>query len=153
MPDEDAIKADIVATRAELAETADALAAKLDVKAQANAKLHAAGEKVGERYVRLRASAPEPVQKAIGKVEQAGRPVAAKVAADKKRAALIAGGAVVALLVAKRVRKAAPALSAAARARRSPSGRAGRPDPAILRRHPPRAGLARACRRTSRRRR
>lgn len=101
MPNEDAIKADIVATRAELAETADALAAKLDVRAQANAKLHAAGNKVGRRYMQLRASAPEPVQKAIGKVE----PVAAKAAEEKKRIALILAGVVVTLFVVQRVRK------------------------------------------------
>lgn len=39
----DRIKADIEATRAELAETADALAAKLDVKAQAKQKVQAIG--------------------------------------------------------------------------------------------------------------
>ena len=42
----DELRADIEATRAELAETADALAAKLDVKAQATEKVHAVGDKI-----------------------------------------------------------------------------------------------------------
>lgn len=45
----DEIRADIAATRAQLADTADAMAAKLDVKAQAGAKLHEAGAKVDEK--------------------------------------------------------------------------------------------------------
>ena len=40
------LRADIEATRAELSQTADALAAKLDVKAQAKEKVHAVGDRV-----------------------------------------------------------------------------------------------------------
>jgi hypothetical protein len=47
--DADEIRADIAATRAQLADTADALAAKLDVKAQAGAKLHEAEAKANEK--------------------------------------------------------------------------------------------------------
>jgi hypothetical protein len=96
--DEERLKADIVAARAELAETADALAAKLDVKAQASEKLHAAG-------ARARAATPEPVQKALGKAEVAAQPVINAAAEDKKRTAMIVGGMVFALLVLKRLRK------------------------------------------------
>lgn len=42
MTERERLEAEIQATRGELAETADALAAKLDVKAQARAKLHSA---------------------------------------------------------------------------------------------------------------
>lgn len=94
MSEPDEIKADILATRAELAETADALAAKLDVKAQAKAKVHAAGDKVNQRYARLRQSTPEPVQQALDKAVQHKKPVV-----------LAAVGMAVALLVVKRLRK------------------------------------------------
>lgn len=69
MTEADRIRADIEATRAELAETADALAAKLDVKAQAKAKVDEIGP-------------------------------------EKLRLAGIGAGALVALLVLVRVRKA-----------------------------------------------
>jgi hypothetical protein len=107
MSSEEEIKADIAATRAELAETADALAAKLDVKAQANERLHAVGEKVTSSYERARAATPEPVQKAIGKAEVAAQPVLNAAAEDKKRTALVIGGAVLGLLIFRRVRKGA----------------------------------------------
>ena len=101
--DEERIKADIAATRAELAETADALAAKLDVKAQAGQKVHEAGARIGEGYAHLRDSAPPPVQKAIGRTQQAVSPLVAHAAADKRRTALVVAGSVMALLVARRL--------------------------------------------------
>jgi hypothetical protein len=104
MTQPDQIKADIETTRAELAETADALAAKLDVKAQAGEKLHAVGDTVSGRYAHARDSAPAPVQKALGSAEQAARPVVAKAGEDKKRTALVAVGALVVLLVVRRLR-------------------------------------------------
>lgn len=103
--DSEALKADIEATRAQLAETADALAAKLDVKAQAGKRVDEVGEKVHNAYDSAKASAPEPVANAIGKVEQAAAPVLAKATEDKKRTALIAGGVIVALLIVSRIRK------------------------------------------------
>jgi chromosome segregation ATPase len=103
--EEEQLKADIEATRAELAETADALAAKLDVKAQANKKVHEAGDKLSGRLAQARQTAPEPVQKAIGSVERAAQPVIAKAAEDKKRTALAVGGAVFVLLLIRRVRR------------------------------------------------
>jgi malonyl CoA-acyl carrier protein transacylase len=102
--EKDRIKADIEATRAELAETADALAAHLDVKAQASKKMHQAGQRMGERVSQVRDAPPEPVQKAIGKTEQAVSPVLAKAAADKKRTLLVLAGTAVVLIVVRRVR-------------------------------------------------
>ncbi len=103
--DAERLKAEIEATRAELAETADALAARLDVKAQAGQKVHAVGEKVGDRYASLRDSVPEPVQKAIGKAEQTAQPVVAKAAEDKRRTLLVVAGSVVVALVIRRLRR------------------------------------------------
>jgi hypothetical protein len=107
MTEQDRLKAEIEATRAELAETADALAAKLDVKSQAGRKVQAAGDKVTDGYVHLRDAAPEPVQKAIGKTEQAVSPLIARAAADKRRALLAFVGTVALVLVIRRVRSRA----------------------------------------------
>lgn len=102
------IEADIIATRAELAETADALAAKLDVKAQASQKVHDAGDRlagtVSEKYTGIKDKAPEPVQKAIGKTEQAVSPLVAQAAADKKRTLIVLGGVAALIVVVRRVR-------------------------------------------------
>jgi hypothetical protein len=103
-PEVGQLKSDIERTRAELAETVDALAAKLDVKAQARERMHAVADQAGQAMGRARSSAPVPVQHALDTVEQAARPVVAKAAADKKRAALVAGGLVVLLLVLRRAR-------------------------------------------------
>jgi hypothetical protein len=105
MTDAESVKAEIVATRAELAETADALAAKLDVKAQASHKLHETGDRMSAKYQELKSSAPPQVQKAIAKVEQAAQPVLAKAGEDKKRTAMITAGGLIALLVLRRLMK------------------------------------------------
>lgn len=103
-PGTDAIQADIEATRAQLAQTAEALAAKLDVKAQADNLVQDVTAKGADVYESAKASAPEPVQKVIGKAEVAARPVVAKAAEDKKRTALIVGGVLAALFVVQRIR-------------------------------------------------
>lgn len=92
MSDPDAIRAEIVATRAELAETANALAAKLDPKAQAKHALHNAHD-----------ATPEPVQQALDRTAQLAQPVIAQVKQDPRRAALLVAGALAALLVARRL--------------------------------------------------
>src|SRR4051812_44304461 len=101
--DAERLKAEIEATRAELAQTADALAAKLDVKAQANKKVHAVGEKVSERYTQVHDAAPPPVQKALDKTGQAVSPVMARAAADKRRTLLVLAGSAVVLIVVRKV--------------------------------------------------
>lgn len=103
--DADLLKADIAATRAELAATADALAAKLDVKAQAQKKAHNLGEAAGEKYAAAKDAAPEPVQKIIDRAEHAAQPVVAQATANKKRTALIVGGVLALVFVVRRVRK------------------------------------------------
>lgn len=110
MSDEtEAIKADIEQARAELAQTADALAAKLDVKAQAERKVHEAGDRAAGKYASAKASAPVPVQQALTKVEHVGAPVVAKAADDKRRTALVILGAVAAALIARRLARRAAA--------------------------------------------
>jgi hypothetical protein len=105
MTDPDEIKAEIDRTRAELAETANALAARLDVKAQARDKAQAAGERIAAKVEQVRESAPEPVQNALGKAEQAAQPVLAKAAEDKQRTAVTVGGVLVLLVLVRRLRK------------------------------------------------
>jgi hypothetical protein len=98
----EAIKADIEQTRAELAATTDALATKLDVKAQARTKAQAAGAGVSRAYQSARSSMPEPVQRAWSKAGTATSPLAAKAAEDKRRTALVAAAVIVAALVVRR---------------------------------------------------
>lgn len=98
------IKADIEQTREQLADTVDALAGKLDVKAQARTKLHEAQLRASTSYQNARSSAPEPVQRALDSAQQAAQPVVAKAAEDKKRTAMIAGGVLLVLLLLRRRR-------------------------------------------------
>lgn len=103
MTDIEKVRSEIELTRAELARTVDALHAKMDVKAIAKERVDEAGARAAEAYQHAKAAAPEPVQQAIGRVEQATAPLVAKAAQDKKRTAMMAGGAVLALLVLRRV--------------------------------------------------
>jgi chromosome segregation ATPase len=91
MTDPDEIKAEIDRTRADLAETVDALTSKLDVKAHARQRAAQAQAKVGERLQALTASAPPQVQQALARAGEMARPVAAKAAEDKRRTAVVAG--------------------------------------------------------------
>lgn len=102
------IQKDIERTRAELAETVDALSAKLDVKAQAKQRAHEAGDTAAQTYQNAKSAAPPPVQQALDKVEQAAKPVFAKAAEDKRRTALVVGGALVVLLLLRRARRRHP---------------------------------------------
>jgi hypothetical protein len=103
--DTEDLKSEIERTRAELADTVDALTAKLDVKAQAQHRAQELAGKAATTYGNAKASAPEPVQQAIGTVEHAARPVVEKARQDPKRTAMIAGGVLVALLILRRLRK------------------------------------------------
>jgi hypothetical protein len=102
-----AIKADIEQARAELAGTADALAARLDVKnnvkTAAHRKVQGAGERVSSAYESAKGATPEPVQQAWARAESAAQPVVAKAGEDKKRTALIVAGVLAVVLVARRI--------------------------------------------------
>lgn len=103
----DEIKADIEHTRAQLAGTVDALTDRLDVKARATERAHELGHRAAEKAEQVKAAAPEPVQKAMDKAGQAAKPVLDKIvdraAADKRRTALVVGGVLLAVLIARRV--------------------------------------------------
>lgn len=73
--DAEAVRADIEATRAELAQTVDALHRKLDVKAQAAAKVAETRQKFGDTAARAKASAPPPIQHTVGRVTAKAGPV------------------------------------------------------------------------------
>lgn len=145
MTEHDRLKADIEATRAELAETADALAARLDVKAQAERRVHEAGARVSSRYVEVRDSAPPPVRKALGAAEQA----MARAAKDKRATFVVLAGSVVVVLVVRRVGPVAVRAGRSRWTRASRATRRGRATPA--RRRLPATAVP-ASRRRSRRR-
>lgn len=106
MTDIEKVRSEIELTRAELARTVDALHAKMDVKAIAKERADEVGARATEAYQHAKAAAPEPVQQVIGRVEHAAAPLVAKAAQDKKRTAMVAGGAVFALLLLRRVSRA-----------------------------------------------
>lgn len=90
----DELRADIVNTRAELADTLDRLAARLDVKSRARHQL--AGAKSSAR-IRLQ-NAPQPVQQAaaaLARLAQQARPY-------RKQLAAAATGMLLIALVARR---------------------------------------------------
>jgi hypothetical protein len=107
MSDANQIKSDIEHTRAELAQTVDALSAKLDVKAQAGQRAHEMQARAAHAYGSAKASAPPPVRHAWDRAEVATQPVVVKAKEDPKRAALVLGGGLLALLVLLRTRRAA----------------------------------------------
>lgn len=80
-PSVDELRADVERTREELAQTVDALGAKLDVKTRAKARVAETRQQAGALAVRLRASAmteqgkPTPV--ALGVAAAAGAALAA----------------------------------------------------------------------------
>jgi hypothetical protein len=102
-PDVGELKSDIERTRAELADTVDALAAKLDVKAQARHRAHDAATRASQAVERVRAATPQPVQHALDAVGHASKPLVERAARNKKRTALIVGGVLAAVVVARRV--------------------------------------------------
>ncbi len=131
-PGIDEVRADIESTRADLADTVDALSAKLDVKQQARARANDVKQQAAARVqdVRQRAAdavgkAPAPVQNALHKSTETVAPVAQQVgqkAGENRQQVLIGAGAFVLLLLARRRRKAAKkrkAAKAAARAERA----------------------------------
>jgi hypothetical protein len=105
MTEQERLQAEIAAARAELAETADALAAKLDVKAQAGQRIQAAGEKLTDRLAHLHDAAPAPVQKALEQTGHVMSPALARARADKRIVLAVLAGTMAAVLVARRLRR------------------------------------------------
>jgi hypothetical protein len=94
---EQIVQSDIEQARADLAETVDALAGKLDVKAQASHKVAEAKQKAADTATRMKQSAPPPVQHALDVAGEKGRPLVQK--AEPHRNKIIAGVAVAVVLV------------------------------------------------------
>lgn len=93
----DAVRADIVAARAELAQTVDALSEKVDVKARAGEKVSAVRQDVRERAARAKQAAPPQVQHALD--------VASEKAAPHRKQIAIGAAAIALLLLIKQRRR------------------------------------------------
>lgn len=105
MREAETLRSQIEQTRAELAETVDALAARLDVKAQASRRAHEMQAAATQAYDNAKASAPPQVRQAWDRAEVAAQPVVTKAKEDPRRTAMVAGGVVLALLVLIRLRR------------------------------------------------
>jgi hypothetical protein len=101
----DEIREEIDRTRADLAQTVDALHDKLDVKARAKTKAHDVSASVSTTATKLMQQAPPPVQAALDRSASAIAPAAAKAQPYRSQIALGAGGAVVVLLIIRRIRR------------------------------------------------
>jgi hypothetical protein len=101
----DKVRSDIELTRAELADTVDALRAKLDVTALARRRAEELESRAFDGYARAKAAAPPPVRVALDKVEQVAAPVLSRAAQDKKRAAAMLGGTLLSVLNIRRLRR------------------------------------------------
>jgi hypothetical protein len=98
---EQIVQSDIEQARAELADTVDALAAKLDVKAQAGQRVAEAKQKAADAATRAKQAAPPAVQHALDTAGEKAAPIVQKVSqqAAPHRGKIIAVGAVVLLVL------------------------------------------------------
>ncbi len=107
--DPDEIRAEIEQTRADLADTVDALSAKLDVKARAGDKAHELKQSVADATTRAKESAPPQVQQSLDRAQAVLEPAVGKAveAARPYRTQLLIGVAVavVLLVVRRRIHK------------------------------------------------
>ncbi|MBE7189462.1 DUF3618 domain-containing protein [Jatrophihabitans endophyticus] len=105
--DLDAIRSDIEQTRAELADTVEQVADKLNVKSQVGHKTESVKKAAAEKATQAKASTPEPVQNALNAVgAKAGPPAhrAGEAMAPHrgKIIAGLAGGLVIFVIVRRR---------------------------------------------------
>jgi ElaB/YqjD/DUF883 family membrane-anchored ribosome-binding protein len=104
------IRTDIEQTRAELADTVDALSDKLNVKARAGDKAGEAKAKVSSAAAQAKAKAPEPVQHALETVGAKARPVAHQASEQirpyRKQILIGVSAAMAVLLILRRKRNA-----------------------------------------------
>lgn len=106
-PDPDdpaAIRGDIEEVRAELSETVNALAYKVDVKSRAQEKAQEIKAVASERAEEIKAAAGQTAQQLAGIAQQRAQQVQ-HVAREKPRQAAAVGGAVLALLALLRLRR------------------------------------------------
>lgn len=76
----EAIRADIVSTRAELADTVDQVVMKLDVKARASDRVASLRQTAGEKVSAVRQGAPSPLRECLEKSVVAAGPSARRTA-------------------------------------------------------------------------
>jgi len=104
----DQIKAQVEQSRADLADTVDELAERLNVKSQAKAKADDLRSAAAAKATRLKQSMPAPVQHAIDTVAAKATPVARRTAevARPHRSKILAGAAAatMALVILRRRR-------------------------------------------------
>lgn len=104
------IRTDIEQTRAELADTVDALTDKLNVRARAGDKVGEAKAKVSCAAAQAKVKAPEPVQRALESVGAKTGPVAHQAAEQirpyRKHILMVVGAGAVLLLILRRKRNA-----------------------------------------------
>ncbi|MEA2418884.1 MAG: hypothetical protein QOE60_1090 [Thermoleophilaceae bacterium] len=112
-PTPEELRAEIDQTRVELAETVDALTAKLDVKSQARQKVDDVRTSVrarvtdqvtllSDRVTTARQSAPVPVQNALDKAGSAAAPLVAKAKPYNRQILVSLAGSVLLLLIVRR---------------------------------------------------
>jgi hypothetical protein len=100
--DPDQIREEIEATRADLADTVDALSTKLDVKAQAKSKAHEVQATVSDTLSKAKQSAPPPVQTSLDRVGAALGPALAKAKPYRRQIIAAVGAAAAVLVLARR---------------------------------------------------
>jgi selenocysteine lyase/cysteine desulfurase len=100
------IEADIAATRARLSESVDALADKVDVKAQAQRKVAEGKEQAAEKVSQVRAQAAEKAGQAREQVVQTSQTLLERFKAASRPVQVSIGAAPLALLLLIIVRRA-----------------------------------------------
>jgi hypothetical protein len=107
--DPEELKDEIARTRAELGETVEALSRKVDPREQARAAAHSAAEKAQQVGQRVQEVTPQPVLDAAGRVRDTVAPAAdtarKKLRGHERQVVVAALGAVVVLLVVRRIAK------------------------------------------------
>lgn len=106
MSEADAIRSEIEQARSEMARTLETLSVRMDPRVQSRRLADQIGERAQRAYTQARSAAPDPVRDLLDTVTNAAKPYARRAAADPKRTAAIAGGALAALLVLRRLRRA-----------------------------------------------
>lgn len=105
--DAEQLRAEIEETRADLADTVNALSAKLDVKARAKAKVDDVRATVTETVSQAKHSAPPPVQQSLDRAGAALVPAAAKAKPYQHQILAAVGlAAVIAILARRRAGRA-----------------------------------------------
>jgi hypothetical protein len=110
------LRTEIAETRAELGDTVEQLAAKVDVQEQAKQQIqavgervHASAEKVVEAAARAKQAAPAPVQHALDeanvRIQPAARKARERATEDPRKTAALAAAVLISWRLVRRLRK------------------------------------------------